>query len=166
MYFISVLEILLKYSETKDWKESFFSVIPQRKVVNNPDNEEANNSKQETDEDKAPSNENSSDSIPTTAVSTCSSILEKDNEKTGCDNSAMIDTSCRMISDIKQDFELLKVSSDEEIQCSFKDNELKSNSVKCRHFENGSQGVEKEDLSTLNCDIEENKQTTLDNTNS
>jgi hypothetical protein len=30
--FISVFEVLLKYTESKDWKKSFFSIIPQRKV--------------------------------------------------------------------------------------------------------------------------------------
>ncbi|CAG2230206.1 RG9MTD [Mytilus edulis] len=81
---IDIFEILLKYSETKDWKESFFSVIPQRKVVNNTDKEESV-TKQETDVDNAPSNGN--DSNPTTADSsskeagdTCSNKLEKDHE--------------------------------------------------------------------------------------
>ena len=30
--FISVFEVLLKYTESKDWKKSFFFIIPQRKV--------------------------------------------------------------------------------------------------------------------------------------
>jgi hypothetical protein len=30
--FISVFEVLLKYTESKDWKKSFFSIIPQRKM--------------------------------------------------------------------------------------------------------------------------------------
>ncbi|VDI70121.1 Hypothetical predicted protein, partial [Mytilus galloprovincialis] len=70
--------------------------------------------------------------------------------KTGFDSIVMNNTGCRMISDIKQDFELLKVPSHKDISTSSEDSQLRCNSVKSRHFENGFQGIEKEDLSTIN----------------
>ncbi|XP_057462285.1 tRNA (guanine(9)-N1)-methyltransferase-like [Actinidia eriantha] len=47
-----VIEILLKFLETKDWKSSFFQVIPQRKICESASEEHKGDSEQEENEEK------------------------------------------------------------------------------------------------------------------
>ena len=37
VWFLSVFDILLRYTENSDWKEAFYKVIPQRKILSPKD---------------------------------------------------------------------------------------------------------------------------------
>ena len=47
-----VIEILLKFLETKDWKTSFFQVIPQRKMCESASEEHKGDSEREENEER------------------------------------------------------------------------------------------------------------------